>query len=338
MISKNDTKVSIIVPVFNAGDYLAACIDNLKKQSFQNYEVLIVDDGSTDDSFKKAVDTLEHDDRFKVFHKCNGGVSSARNYGLDRAAGEFVMFLDVDDTLDNNTLELLLDKVADGVDWVSAGYRGVAGGNLIYENKVASHVVIHGWKELATKFDELHKTGKFNSPVSRLFRRNIIGDLRFDESVALGEDLLFNFEYMKRCDGEMLFLPIALYNYNEQNAGSATKRYRKTDLDQLLLLYKRTGEIKESLGLENYHGDCSAEVLCLGVITTLQTLFYSNKKYQEKRCEVKRFFANNTIVESFSANYQWGINNKITKFVCKLNNCMIMALFFFIKKSISRFM
>ena len=97
-------KVSFIVPVYNAGKYLHRCIDSLMQQSFTDFEVLLVDDGSSDDSGKICNDYAAKDERVKVFRKVNGGVSSARNLGLDNASGEYISFVDADDYLETNAM------------------------------------------------------------------------------------------------------------------------------------------------------------------------------------------------------------------------------------------
>lgn len=98
-------KVSVIIPVYNAGSYLGECISSVLESTLQEVEVLLVDDGSTDDSFIICKEWEEKDTRIQVFHKHNGGLSDARNYGIDRAKGEFIAFVDSDDKIDTSMLE-----------------------------------------------------------------------------------------------------------------------------------------------------------------------------------------------------------------------------------------
>ena len=93
---------SVIIPVYNAEPFIYKAIESLKNQTYTNIEVIIVDDGSTDNSYDKCKYLIENDHRFKLFHKQNGGVSSARNYGIKKSSGEYISFLDSDDYIDKN--------------------------------------------------------------------------------------------------------------------------------------------------------------------------------------------------------------------------------------------
>ena len=99
--------ISVVVPIFNVKDYLEECLESLIKQSYASFEVLMVNDGSTDESESICLKYAQKDERFKYFYKQNGGLSDARNYGIDRAAGNYITFLDSDDYVEMNYLEEL---------------------------------------------------------------------------------------------------------------------------------------------------------------------------------------------------------------------------------------
>ena len=101
--------ISIIIPVYNVEKYLRQCLDSVLSQTYTNYEVIMVDDGSTDSSYDICLEYSIKDSRFKSFQKENGGASSARNIGLDKADGKYVFFLDSDDWIDKNTFQSLLE-------------------------------------------------------------------------------------------------------------------------------------------------------------------------------------------------------------------------------------
>ena len=102
--------VSVIVPVFNVEKFLEKCVNSISNQTYKNLEILLVDDGSTDNSGIICDNLSKNDIRIKVFHKKNGGLSDARNYGIERAVGSYIMFIDSDDWIENDSIELLLDK------------------------------------------------------------------------------------------------------------------------------------------------------------------------------------------------------------------------------------
>ena len=99
------TKFSVIVPVYNVEKYISKCIESVKGQTLADFECLIIDDGTKDKSIEKAIETIGNDERFKIYHKANGGLSDARNYGIDKATGEYLFFLDSDDYIGNTLLE-----------------------------------------------------------------------------------------------------------------------------------------------------------------------------------------------------------------------------------------
>ena len=104
-------KISVIIPVYNAERYLKDCVDSIINQSYQNFELILVDDGSSDNSPKICDDYAAKDNRIVVIHKSNNGVSAARKTGLDNASGDYIMYVDSDDWLDINTMEKCLNVV-----------------------------------------------------------------------------------------------------------------------------------------------------------------------------------------------------------------------------------
>ena len=106
-----DIKISVIIPVYNAEQYLKDCVDSIINQSYQNFELILVDDGSSDNSPKICDDYAAKDNRIIVIHKSNNGVSAARKTGLDNASGDYIMYVDSDDWLDINTMERCIGVV-----------------------------------------------------------------------------------------------------------------------------------------------------------------------------------------------------------------------------------
>ena len=113
--------VSVIVPVYNVAPYLEQCLDSIVNQTYQNLEIILVDDGSTDESGAICDRYAEQDGRIQVVHKENGGLSSARNVGLDKMTGEWVLFVDSDDWIELNTLELLFEQKNEHAEIVEFG-------------------------------------------------------------------------------------------------------------------------------------------------------------------------------------------------------------------------
>lgn len=198
-MSTQSPKISIIVPVYKTEAYLHRCVDSILAQTFTDFEVLLIDDGSPDRSGEICDEYAKKDSRIKVFHKPNGGASDARNVGLDNAQGEYVCFVDSDDVVDKDFLEIFLQKDADIV--VQGMYR-----NDITEDRRDLYVSIEtGYFDLSnvTKFvDIICKSENIGYLVTRFFKRNIIEkeNLRFDSRFRLREDMEFILRYMLFCN------------------------------------------------------------------------------------------------------------------------------------------
>ena len=225
--------ISIIVPVYNVEKYLSRCIDSILSQSFTDFELLLIDDGSKDDSGRLCDEYAEKDARIRVFHKENGGVSSARNVGLDNANGEWVYFADSDDELMENGLIILTDCICDEVDMVLAGIEEY------YEDGSLKHSVSIRKKELMSPSESVlicyEKYSRYYRYLGymciRLFRKKIINshNLRFDESITVKEDTLFIVQYLCNCSGKTFFTTEPVYKYYRHGTSVMTSLLEKWD-------------------------------------------------------------------------------------------------------------
>lgn len=219
--------ISIIIPVYNVENYLARCVESVLKQTYQNLEIILVDDGSTDLSGTICDEYEKKDSRIVVIHKPNGGLSSARNAGLDRARGAYVGFIDSDDYVSENMYELLHEQIAsDESDIANIMYvRAFESGKLI------SSCVPHQTNESfsAEKYlEELLMHVGDVSVCTKLFPSELIGELRFLEGV-LNEDLLFMIELIKRM-GNIRFIGTVGYYYFVREK-SISSGYGKSVID-----------------------------------------------------------------------------------------------------------
>lgn len=192
----NKTRLSIIVPVYNAEGYLDRCVNSIMDQEFSSYEVILVDDGSTDSSPLICDRYSATDPRFRTLHKPNGGVSSARNAGLGLAKGEYVMFVDSDDALLPYALDDLMDAVG-GEDVVVGGFATFVGDVPVDDVRPAATVSYKG-AEFPLFFQQNLRRNcvMLDAPWAKLFRRKAIGNTRFCEDLSYAEDKLFVFTVM----------------------------------------------------------------------------------------------------------------------------------------------
>lgn len=225
--------LSIIVPVYNVEQYLSRCIDSILSQSFTDFELLLVDDGSTDGSGSICDTYAEKDARIRVFHKDNGGVSSARNVGLDNAKGEWIYFMDSDDELKANGLKIMADCISDDVDMVLAGFEEYyEDGNLKYSIPLRVKELLAPSESVLICYEKYSRYYRYLGYLwIRLFRKNKIDDnaIRFDESIAVKEDTLFIVQYLCSSIGKTLFTTEPIYKYYRRSSSVMTSLWKKWD-------------------------------------------------------------------------------------------------------------
>lgn len=233
----------MIVPVYNAERWLRRCVDSILGQTFTDFELLLVDDGSTDGSAAICDEYAALDPRVRVFHKPNGGVSSARNLGLDHARGEWLTFADADDWMESDSLKRVLQCAVDGnLDLVIADY---------YEDNGASSVCIRqniGEPTKENLISNMFKHSLLGGGVTKFIRFQIIRDnnLRFNEGISYCEDFILCCQIFM-LNVRIGFLNAAYYHYDCSNDSSLTRNYtmktfneRKKSLDFLASLNDKT--------------------------------------------------------------------------------------------------
>lgn len=205
--------VSVIVPVYNAEKYLARCIHSILGQSFSSFELLLVDDGSTDGSLHVCQEVK--DERIKVLHQSNEGVSSARNTGLDAACGEWVCFVDADDELLPGALQLLVNKTSEEVDLVMGGYEAYNEcREVLFSVSERVEMVLNNDDALMQIYRPSYY--KYLGYVaSKLYRRSTIQmhNVRFASDIYYCEDALFLTTFMCASGKSVYFFTTPVYGY-----------------------------------------------------------------------------------------------------------------------------
>lgn len=214
-------KISVIVPVYNCEKYLADCLDSILGQTYQDFEIILIDDGSQDKSSLICDEYAQHDDRIRVVHQKNHGVSHARNVGLKLVTGDAVSFIDSDDTLEPEMYELLIRVMQEhGADIAHCGYKHIVGEDirLVHDTK---RVIAQN----STEALECFVSGRlFGGGLwSKLFRTELLSDLGFREDLKINEDILFSFEAFRKAT-QTVFADYALYNYIAHFGTSAVFR------------------------------------------------------------------------------------------------------------------
>lgn len=242
--------ISIIVPVYNVEKYIDKCLYSLVNQTYKNIEIIIVDDGSPDNCPKICDEWAKRDDRIKVVHKENGGLSSARNVGIDNAKGEYLAFVDSDDWIDLNTFEFAYKMISsDGYDLATFA--------LLPEFDTETKQCISDYDINVCNQKELFNLILDTDYVcgyawNKLFKRNIVGDLRFDESLLSCEDIDFCARYATKCK-RAVYTTAKLYHYRQRN-DSMTGEY-KYNVRKLSVLtaYENIMSIYKMYDSEDYY-------------------------------------------------------------------------------------
>ena len=239
----NNPLVSVVVPVYNVASYLEQCLDSVVNQTYKNLEIILVDDGSTDDSGAICDRYVEKDSRIQVIHKENGGLSSARNVGLERITGEWALFIDSDDWIELNTLELLFEQKDERSEIVEFGL------NVVYSNNVECYINI---PSLMSGRDALTmlvtKSLYMGTMCNKMFKVDAIRGLSFMEG-RCHEDTPFIMELLYSMKGYYQYVAIPLYNYRRRD-GQITSGFTAKRLDlyhnfeDLMIKYEGTELVK----------------------------------------------------------------------------------------------
>ena len=187
--------VSVIVPVYRAEEYLNRCVDSILAQTFTDFEVILVDDGSPDSCGEICDDYARRDPRVRAFHKENGGVSSARNMGLNHAQGEWIAFVDADDWVLSHYLETIL--VGKDTDIIITNEFSIG---FIDKKKAIKNLLRKNWH---------------SCPWGKFFRKSLFDSHTFDipRTITNGEDMIMNFRLFNKTNNKIIVLPISEYKY-----------------------------------------------------------------------------------------------------------------------------
>lgn len=281
--------ISVIVPVYNVEDYLTKCLDSIACQTYDSFETILVDDGSTDQCPRMCDEYKERDSRFKVIHKSNGGLSTARNTALDIAKGEYVLFVDSDDWLEPNMLEVLASTATEtDADIVVCEHY-----NNTYNTETRSTISRNTYeKKVLVDNDDIFLHILEPSPRIRfevwnkLYKREIIGDTRFKEG-QIYEDVYFQRVVLKRVK-KMVHIDCALYNYLAIRPGNTVSSFDKKRLCKLKELneYIKTFKQKGRTDIARIYQEYAAE----SVIDLYRTAVKNKKLDKDTRSILKREF------------------------------------------------
>ena len=214
-------KISVVIPIYNVEKYLVKSVESVIHQTYHNLEIILVDDGSPDNSGKLADELAERDSRIKVIHKTNGGLSDARNAGMNIATGDYIAFLDSDDLLPENAYELMVNKaIEENADYVIGNYINCNEDDSLWEKPVFNTEKYQGFKlDIKDYVDSFFIMN--SSACNKLFNRHFIEELKLRFTIGLpAEDAIFT-TYCFIKSHRVFYIPELVYIYRQRNAGTS---------------------------------------------------------------------------------------------------------------------
>lgn len=287
-------KVSVIIPVFRTEKYLKKCIDSVLSQTYGNLEIVLVDDGSDDNSPSICDKYAERDERILVIHKENGGLSSARNAGLLKATGDYIAFADSDDYIDRDMYENLVENIEDS-DILICGYYSVKGDSIKKQPGFSERTVLS--KDEALK--ELFKDEKIKNHVwNKLFRKELFENIEFPEGKTF-EDILTTYKLFEKAE-KITFVPYFGYYYVDREDAISKQKDSETCFSRYWAHYLRYEDAPKRI--PEYDGILLKQLLIQAraymlsqpdeksVHTLLVSGFFSKNKEHIASCEELEFF------------------------------------------------
>lgn len=337
MVDKKQVMISVIIPVYNSEKYLRKCIDSVLAQSYTNFELILVNDGSTDKSAAICDEFAEKDERVKVFHNKNMGVSSSRNFALDRATGSYIYFTDSDDWIEaellNDCIEILENEK---LDIITFGY--------MINTKNDFDEVVNSIKK--TPGNKTYIKGKDKISVNnglltllgyacnKVYRKSLIDklNLRFNEDISLFEDFIFNAEiYMNISTLKLIDKPY--YHYMKRANESLSSTFHKDFYSLQLLRISYVDLLLINWEVDNKVINNFKINSLISSIVSISYKLFSNKiefSFNEKSKYIKEMLLNNEtkqMVNLFRPNSFRGLIIKIL-IKCKMNNTIAILMLF----------
>lgn len=225
--------VSIVIPIYNSGDSLDKCLSSIHEQLFSDWECILINDGSTDDSLEICQKWSRIDNRYKVFNQNNQGVSAARNAGIIHSIGNWITFIDSDDWIEIDYLSSLTEAIDESCQlFVSGQIRDYSDGRTIsYIPQKKGIISISN--NNAHYFNNLNESFLLYAPHEKIFNKDIIvrNNIWFDRDCSYGEDLQFVYEYLEYCS-YIYLIDNALYHYNIADSGTLSTLVRNNQFEQ----------------------------------------------------------------------------------------------------------
>lgn len=276
-------KISVIVPVYNVEAYLERCVESILQQTYTHFELILINDGSTDSSGQICDHLASQYENIKVYHIENAGVSNARNMGIQLATGSWVTFIDSDDFVTQDYLATL----ASAVEGVNVGF--VIAPLHHIKNGIVTDLPSHSgktelWSTEETMKELLMTTRTSFFPVAKLFKRDLLADEKFNTNYHLAEDALFLTELLlkTRCSCVFIDKPVYYYDHREGSATTSVNRHVFDTIEVYKQIIAQVSQAFPNLKYELINRECWSYITVYDKI-----IFTSREEYQKEKAELR---------------------------------------------------
>ena len=276
-------KISVIVPVYNVEAYLERCVESILQQTYAHFELILINDGSTDSSGQICDHLASQYENIKVYHIENAGVSNARNMGIQLATGSWVTFIDSDDFVTQDYLATL----ASAVEGVNVGF--VIASLHHIKNGIVTDIPSHSgktelWSTEETMKELLMTTRTSFFPVAKLFKRDLLADEKFNTNYHLAEDALFLTELLlkTRCSSVFIDKPVYYYDHREGSATTSVNRHVFDTIEVYQQIIAQVSQVFPNLKYELKNRECWSYITVYDKI-----IFTSSEQYQKEKAELR---------------------------------------------------
>lgn len=278
-----EEKISVIVPVYNVETYLERCVESILQQTYTHFELILINDGSTDSSGKICENLASRHENIKVYHLENAGVSNARNTGIKLATGAWVTFIDSDDFVTQDYLATL----ASAVEGLNVGF--VIAPLHHIKNDIVTDLSPHSgktelWSTEETMKELLMTTRTSFFPVAKLFKRDLLADEKFNTNYHLAEDALFLTELLlkTRCSSVFIDKPVYYYDHREGSATTSVNQHVFDTIEVYKQIIAQVSQVFPNLKYELKNRECWSYITVYDKI-----IFTSREEYQKEKAELR---------------------------------------------------
>ena len=328
--------ISILMPVYNAEKYLNETIDTIKNQSFSNWELIIVDDGSIDNSKEICTKLMNDDKRIKYIFQENLGVSHTRNVALENAQGKYIVFVDSDDLIHEDYLKILINSIEKNNSDISVCNfieRKISNTGKVEDiNREFCPKEVMEMAEMKDYIMDFGNSGLLNPLWNKIYKNQIIkeNNITFDEKVETGEDFIFNLQYFRKVK-KISFIKDSLYYYIRRNNNSITYKYIENMYEKGWEIHWLLESFLKDMG---FYNEENAYVLygnhLTGVFSAFLNLYHDHCKLtsKEKRSYIKKIISR-FYVKECAANRKKdkGIIG-LTSLLVRINNTVLISAVF----------